>query len=419
MTKIEYIKYAFKNKLVDKLKWYFTVLTIPSGVDNDFIVYDEGKFKVKINDELVEVTGTGDTLLTSKDVVTLTKDEISNIVNEIETTLGVAIVNYVLLANNFKDKIPYMNDNITLSKIENIITEKLSKDIITVQEYINFVDSTSFLANLSNIVVISATEKNILPPKGIDKFKKDLLAEMDKKYGKDWKEDFIKVNEYESKLKKFDDEYLKDDPTTGKLMSGKVKNVGRTKMFLTYGSETSFRDDGKANLIEESLIDGWPEDKEKLAALFNSARSGSYSRGQETALSGALSKTMLRATNSFRVTDVEDCGSKKGKHIVVTKINKNYLVDRYMLDGNKSVLLTADNIDKYLDKEIIIRSPMYCKIQGSKFCKKCAGVKLSNTPDGIPLLMTGIGGTLLNMMMKKMHGSELKTINVNIKEILK
>jgi hypothetical protein len=312
-----------------------------------------------------------------------------------------------------------MNDGISLGRIENEILIKLTDDIITVDEYIKFVDSTSFLANLSNIVVVSATKKNMLPPPGIQKFKKELLAEMDKKYGKDWKQDFIKVNEFESKLKAYDDEYLKGDPTVGKLLSGKVKNVGRTKMFLTYGSETSFREDGNANLIEEALNEGWPEDKEKLAAFFNSARSASYSRGQETALSGTLSKTMLRATNSFKVDNVEDCSSKLGKEILVTKVNKGYLVDRYMLDGNKTILLTNDNIDGYMDKIIKLRSPMYCKLEGSKFCKKCAGVKLSSSPDGIPLLMTGIGGTLLNMMMKKMHGSELKTVNVDIREILR
>ena len=41
---------------------------------------------------------------------------------------------------------------------------------------------------------------------------------------------------------------------------------------------------------------------------------------------------------------------------------KNQFLDRYVLNNDGTLtLLTRENIDEYIEKEIIIRSPLFCK----------------------------------------------------------
>lgn len=407
MTKIEYFKYALKEKLLMNIKWYFSVLTIPAEniVTNDYISYDNGKYYAIIGNELEEITDAGETIFLANDKITLTKDDIINIKDKVDTTIGRAIINYTLVAYPFKDKIEYINSKITIKTIESKMLELFKNDVISIDEYIEFVDATIFLSNISRIVVVSATSKNMTQSPGIAEYKNKLKEEYSNKYGPDWMSDIVLITEYEDKLKKYDDEYLKDDPTFGKLLSGKVKNVGRVKTMINYGKESDAN--GNIVFIEEPLVDGWPKDPNKLATLFNSSRMASYSRGSETAVGGTISKVLLRVTNAFRVSNNNDCGTKKGIPIKVTEANKIYLIKRYIIESGKVIKLTKDNIDKYVNSIVTLRSPTYCLENGNSFCETCVGDNLRDNKDAIPQLVLGVGGALLTISLKKMHGTTL------------
>lgn len=423
MTNIEYFKHMLHQDHFLKLEWFYSVFAMAYD-NNKYTFIKDNKYYVNLftttEPEVITNVIPNRPLLSINEGIIITKDDLENVTDTdvIKTTLGRVIINKILLVDNFGNKIPYINKTIKPTDIENIIAENMhTKNIITVPEYIKFVDSASFLQGLSRITTISATEKSVVAPPGITKFKKEVVNEFNAKYGEDWSKDQTRIVEFESRLKAYDAEWLKGDPTDGKLTSGKVKNNARSKMFLTFGAEAGFDKKGEnPNLIVESLGDGYPDDIDKLITMFNTSRAGSYDRGKETQKGGAVAKDILRATSSITIID-GDCGSTKGKSLTVTEDNYENIAGRNIFEGNK--IVTVDNPKAYIGKTILLRSPMYCISTGSNICSVCAGSVMSRYKTGIPFLVTDISGILLKSALKSMHGTTLSTVNVDITGIIK
>ena len=425
ITKLEYLKYAIEGTLLDNLDWYMAMMSLPIDeyVKNTYYRIIDKRYQVKVGDEWSILTDADykDPIFRSNFKVIVTKEMLINVAEDIETTFGSVIVNYILLTSNFKDIVPFVNGGFKLTDIENNVIAKLLVDDgtgeagvnIEVKDYIKFVDSCSFLKNLAPLVSVSSTPKTLLAPPGLKEYKAKVMAEMIKRDGPDVFKDYAKVAELEGKLKAFDAEWLKDDPSYGKMLSGKVLNVARAKMFLTHGAEVGFNPQDDADLVANSLEEGWPTEPEQLAAMFNTTRIGSISRGMETQKGGLMAKILLRVSNS--VISPGDCGTKFGKSVKVTPTLANALSGRYHIKAGKSVNIESnDDANGLIGSTIILRSPQYCKEPGDNYCSVCSGDGLAAYPTGIPLLMTEMGGTVLLSAMKKMHGGSLKTLKLDI-----
>jgi len=420
VTVNEYFRYAIHMEYLTSLKFYYSTMTIPLQNSNDYYKVDGNKYLVKIGDSYEEVQGrtTDVPLLQIQDPIVLFNADLPNIDTQVDTTIGRAIINYVALVYNFKNKIPYLNDNnIDTGTLEKLVLDGLKKDTISVPEYINFVDSCSMLQSLSRITTVSATYKTMTPPPGIVAYKNELIKEFDKKYGKNWVKSMTTVIEFQSLLKAKDAEYLKDDPTNGILTSGKVKDNARAKMYLAFGIDAGFSEDSMAepNLVFNSLLEGYPKDKEQLTVIYNSSRAGSFSRGNETKNGGVAAKNLLRATGGISIV-TGDCGSKIAKETIVTKDNANTLVGRFYLDGNK--LVKIEDGSKLVGKTIMLRSPLYCKHTDGTICSTCAGENLANYRKGVTILATDISSVLMTNSLKKMHTSVRKLVLANPIEML-
>ena len=112
-----------------------------------------------------------------------------------------------------------------------------------------------------------------------------------------------------------------------------------------------------------------------------------------------------------------DCGTKHYLSIVIPKDLKSMFLYRFIIDGAKLVELTPENIDKYVDKEVKLRSPMLCK--GDTICEHCAGTlfKRMDLKD-CGLVASNMTGSLLNLSMKKMHDSTVKINKINIEKYI-
>ena len=425
MTKKEYLMYAYKQGFLDRLDWYFSLLTIPpqDNVDGKYYLYDNKQFKVKIGKDLVLLEDTTDTAYKVTDYIHLKEEELPNTKDPLDTTLGIFIVNYILLVNPFKNKISYINGPVNIRAIEAAIEPLLSsnpkKDSndISIEEYTSFANAAAFLTNFSRIVSLASTPKGIIPPPGIAAYKKKVIKEMKDKYGNDVFTDYTKVAELEDKLKAFDKEFIKDDPAYGKFMSGKVTNVARAKLYLSYGAEAGFDRSGKAKLVENSLEEGWPSDPESLSRMYNASRSGSYDRGSETQKGGTAAKVVLRATNSVKIK-TNDCGTTKTRNFLITERNSKMLVGRNIVIGTKIVGLTEQNIKSYIGTYVKLRSPSYCIQPHNNFCSTCMGEKMSKYKDGVSLLVLDVSAKLLDISMKSMHISIIQTHKLNISDSL-
>lgn len=412
----EYFKYAISKGYLKKLKWYYSVFTLQTN-DTEYTKYVEGKQLVLVNDEYESIDDIkmNEPVLTMTKEITIDGELLANNDKTIKTTIGRVILNKIMLSDIFKDKISYINQRMSIGGVEKIIAKGMhNSDLIEVSEYKKFVDTIGFLQGLSRITTVSATEKSLLPPDGIDKFKKDLKKEFDDKYGKDWVKDRSVIVKYEKGLRDFDAEWMKGEPNDGFLISGKLKDTARTKMYLDFGAEVGFDTTGKnTDLVENSLLDGYPKDKDKLATMYNTSRAGSYDRGKETQKGGAAAKDMLRATSSTTILHT-DCKSTEGKNIFVTKDIAEGLIGRYIIKNNKYELI--DDPMKFVGKNITIRSPQYCLEKGNSLCAVCVGDVMKKYDKGINLVITELSGTLLYISMQSMHGKVLSTLDFDLND---
>jgi hypothetical protein len=427
MKALDYFKLVFsyansdKYSFIYELGWYYAMFTLPAltngTMSNKYIKIENNRYFVKIENEyqMIEDITIDDPIFKFQDKITVTIEECNNIEKAIESNIGRLIINRLMLADNFGNKIGYINEQTNPGALEKKIASNMyNNGTITVDEYLKFVDAASFVQSLSRIATISSTEKGMLPPPGLAEYKKKLMEEFNKKYGTNWVKDRSRIVEYENLLKEFDDKWLKDDPTYGKLTSGKVKNNARSRMYLMFGAEAGFDKKGlNVQMVNNSLLDGYPEDTEQLTTMFNTSRSGSYDRGKETQKGGAAAKDILRATSSIKIVP-GDCGSKIGKDIFVTKNIADKLIGRYQIINGKIVVI--EKPETLIGKTITIRSPQYCKQDGSSFCAKCVGDVLANYESGISLIVTNISSILLNSSMKSMHSHSVKSMAYNITE---
>ena len=423
----DYLKYSIDNELVLKLNWVISMFSILME-NTDFCKVEKDTIKVKVNDEwltLNDVT-VGTAILQPETSITIPEGYLPNVKETTKTTIGRVLLNYVLITYNFGSKIPYQNIRIEVADIENNYIAVLLKDdiaedseFISVKEYIKFVDASTYLQNWAEVISSSATERSMIAPEGIKEKKKELIEKAIKKHGPDALKDYTVIADIEKDLKAFDKEFLKDDPSLGKLLGGKILNNSRKKLFLMAGAERNFNSaDEEALLIEETLEEGVGNDAEKLASNFNSIRFASYSRGNETFKGGLTAKILLRATSAI-VIKGEDCKTKGYKEWVVTESNANSLVGRYLIIGDKPVLIdTVNDTKKHIGKTVKLRSPMYCIANGESICKTCAGVGLSSSENSVPLIITNIGAIILNLSMKAMHDTTIKTVEMNMDDML-
>lgn len=415
----DYLKYALNNDLYITTVWahlFFGIL-LKDFKDSRYLKIVNNQLVVKLLDseEILEVNPAEylgiKPLFTFKEPIDIDPSWTILVKDKVTTTIGRLYINKLLLEYNFRDKIPYRNTSkeLEIKAIEKDIGNMLREGTVKVSEYLSFTNAVSLLGTLTRLASVSSTEKNTLPPPGIEAKKKQLHKEFDEKYGPKWINDRSMVVKFQDELKKYDDEWLQGDPSLGKLVSGKVKNNARVKMYLTFGGEVGFeRKSSKVKFVENSLLEQYPETKEELAAMFNSSRAGSYDRGVETQKGGAGAKEILRASGNIKISNT-DCGTKVGWKTKVDAVLAKNLVGRYLVDGTK-----VENGELYLGKIIELRSPMFCQAKGSYICRKCAGDILAEAPTSITLRLLKISGTLLYIPMKSMHNTQVSMTKYNI-----
>lgn len=420
MTRDQYLDYAIVKGLYRKQLWFFTLFTIQEEVTNAYLVIKDNKAFAIVEDQLmpIEWYKPFTPILTMSDTVTIEPKTFINLDKPTSTTVGRALANKLLYVDPFGTKLGFNNGEVSVGNMENIIAKGLSDRTIRVDEYKMWMRHLSYLSMISAITNISATERNVLPPDGIEKFKAQTAKELTEQYGEDWVRDRSKVVIFENKLKDFDTEFLKGDPSLGTFVSGKVKNGARTKMYLTFGAEVAFdKKSGAGKLVYNSLLEGYPKDKENLTNMFNTSRSGSFDRGNNTQKGGSAAKEELRSTASIGILEHADCQAKQGKLTLVGKYNANQLEGRYKLTNGKSEVITDANI--YIGQVIELRSPQYCKQSETNICGVCAGESLRKYPNGVPIIMTDVSAILLATSMSAMHFKELKNLEFNLLDTIR
>ena len=336
----------------------------------------------------------------------LQKGMIANYNGEpIKTDVGKFFINALVFAKPLGDLIPYWNCTFDLGKYNKTLSELILDGKVSRKQYEASINNLYWFSHDGSIFIQSFTEKCIGTDPKIIKRRDELFEQY-----KDQLDDPIVMAKIDDELVKMDMEYLKGDPggafydAQGKKTYASV----RKKLWVTFGSAGDFgNEQSKYLTITHSLDEGF--NQHTVHKMNNILRGGSYSRSMETAKGGDQTKFVLRAFQNITI-DEDDCKSKKGLKIEITDKNKKMYIGRWLVNGE---VLTNENIDKFVGKEVEIRSPLYCKTKPG-FCYKCCGElfrKLHMKAIGMNELL--ISSTFLYTSMKYFHNTSVKTIRLS------
>lgn len=337
---------------------------------------------------------------------------LKNCPNEVQTTFGRIMVNKVLLSECYGDAIPYINKMFTYRDIEDIVAPILVDDgkggpgKIEVKQYKMCVTYGKLFKCLAHLVVYGATEKTTVAPKGIKAFKEKLM--------KNYKKPYTAQNlfEIETALKKFDAEWLADDPSDGIVMSGKMKNLSRVKSLLVFGSGSTLGGKVSSPVIT-SLDDGVPTDKYTRADMLDTVRGGSEGRGRSTVLGGVSSNYLQGATTHIVVVD-KDCKTKRTVDRWLDPSRPSKWLKLNMMVGGKLVHITPEVLAKYSGKVVRLRSPIHCSLKAGTYCRVCSGEHLYSYKDSIALVATNISSSIMGFYMKKSHSEATAMAKIDL-----
>ncbi|MNO25629.1 hypothetical protein D3C76_154710 [compost metagenome] len=353
------------------------------------------------------------------DDLKVTPDMIVNLAEAVDSTYGDLLFNYIALVEPFEHRIPYQVGPVSISKIERIIAKKLvddeeisgvtpKPDEIPVKMYMRFGRCMGAMAGFTQIFVPTLTPKSLQTDPQVRVRRGQLLEEH-----KDRLHDPVVVSKIQNELIEMDKAWLKDDPSTGFLLSNKTWGTARKRMFLIHGPEAGFNEGGNAELVVNSLEEGW--DTDKLVAMFNSTRAGSFYRGALTALGGEAVKFFMRVFQNVAISE-EDCGSTLGIERTIEKGQGSYYAGLWEITKTGPVLLDEQRAISLEGSTVLTRSPIFCKTGMTDFCEKCVGEALAAIPHAIGAENTSVASKFMDIMMASAHAKELKTAKLNVLE---
>lgn len=343
--------------------------------------------------------------------------------NPFTTTFGIWIFNIYLLQGFGFSKLfgGYVNDNIDKKKFKKIhqkILNGLIEDKINVAEYKKFIEYTDFMMPWESFLAPAQSEALLTCTKEINKMKEKLIKENQAAIDAG---DPVVVESIEKKLLAFAQEYLKDDPALDGYLSGAGGSIGNNfkNMYVMKGvirdpDPTALKE---YNCATSSFIDGISSDEYSLLA--NSLSGGPYSRAKKTELGGYWEKLIEAATNTVVLAGKgTDCGSDKYIETILTDNLVNAFMYSYMIKPDGSLEeLTSDNIDKYINKKIKVRSTLFCKefAKSGHVCNACAGnFFYRRGSENIGLACSQIATKLKLVSMKAFHDSTVSTTEMDV-----
>lgn len=356
------------------------------------------------------------TLMEPSDEFILNANESFN-KTKITTTAGRFIYNKLIIERDFAEVLGYINETVDgkyLGKIEDILSKALLTDKITPDQMRHYLDRTQWLSKqLHTVICGSFTMETLKPNKKVIQRRDQLLKEHRAEIENG---DVIASVKIEKELLKLADETLGKDHGLDLYKSGARGSFGNNYKNISVMKGSVYSPtSGKFDIVTSNFMEGIK--KEDIPVHGNSVITAAYPKAIGTATSGYFSKQIIAALQAVVLDEPgTDCGTKGVLKFTIRPSMKNDFLYRYMKEGSKLILLDETNIDKYLNREIQLRSPQYCI--GEKLCSKCAGelyekLKIKN----IGLTASRASSTLLNLSMKKFHNTSASIYELDVKNL--
>lgn len=361
----------------------------------------------------------GDKIAKSKyqanDILVIPAHKYHNNSQPITTTMGRLFFNKIIVeATGLQPVIGFVNEELRKKPFfafEGKISLGMREETVNADVMRSYIDHRDWLGYQGYaLFCASFTDRTLTVPKEVKAKKKELLA----KYKDQIAAGDEKVCEMiENELIKMTEKLLDDDPGMDFFKSDSKLSTGNNlKNILLMRGAVMNPVTGEYDIITNSFLDGM--EKDKFTAHSNALVMGAYPKAVGTADSGYLSKQLSAAMQTEVIDEAgSDCGTTKTITILLTAKNKNDYLYRNIKVGSNTVLLTPENIGKYVGRPLQVYSPMYCCRK--QICRKCAG---SYGNKFIGLDTNKIATTLTNLNMKKFHDSTVKTEEIKPSEFL-
>jgi len=321
----------------------------------------------------------------------------------ITTTFGRFLINMVVF--NHPSITKFHNEPLTGKKYKTILNEYgyyvLEKKMTTV-EYNNIIDTGEhMLFRLTAVVSPSINiDMFILPPK-IKKRRAELLKQYEKELAAG---DYKALDDISDELISMVEAHHKGTPVDDLFASGakpsyhtNFKETAIIGGILPQGPE-------KPYLATSNWVEGY--NKEDIKYLANTGMIGSVARGKMTATGGYQVKQLNTVMGPVKaLKQGSDCGTKS--YLKMNTKNKRDIMYRWIKDGSTDKLITLENVDKYINKDIEVRSPLFCKSKDG-YCSKCVGdlyYRLNDSEDAFNIGQNvfKIGSEVMQKYMKLVH----------------
>lgn len=252
------------------------------------------------------------------------------------------------------------------------------------------------------------------------KFLRPYKEKLLKQYEKDLQDPDKKlyaISKIEKELLDIAKKELGLDPSMDLYDSGAKGKFGNNfkNIFVLKGASKDPDPSKGYNIITSNYAEG--TSREDYVNMAKSMTEGPYKRGVKTQVGGYWEKLFLRAFQHLTLGPAgSDCGTKRTITITIDKKIASMVMYCYVVEGNKLVELTSDNINNYIGKTVKMRFSSLCEYkEKGKICNVCAGnffyrAGFKNVGVALPQLASRIK----NIAMKAFHDSTIKLHEIDV-----
>ena len=167
MNKQELFDFIIKNQLLNNIKYIKAFFTIPltkedTKYETEVLLIKDGKTFLKYENEKIELNIDSYPILDYMEEIVLHKEDWQTLEDDTTTTVGIAMLNYIMLELPFRGLYSFNNGAIS-KKIEDKISEDLLNRNITISQLEQFVDNCEYLKTWNRYFVQAASKKTLLP----------------------------------------------------------------------------------------------------------------------------------------------------------------------------------------------------------------------------------------------------------------
>lgn len=339
--------------------------------------------------------------------------------NSFTTTVGRWWWNKTFIEQDLFDLFHYINkpiDDDVLSDMNKKLSFALMEDKITVEVLKRYLMRQQKFQPYCNILCSGFTTNMLNMSAKINK-KKDQLFKQYKDELADPMKNMYAADKIEKELLEYAKNELKNDVSMD-MYDSKAKGSFSNNFKNIFVMKGAMKDPDPTKgytVVKSNYMDG--VSKEDYSAMARSLAAGPYSRAKKTPKGGYWEKLFLRAFQHLTLAPKgSDCGTSRTIEITLTKQYADMMMYSYIVEGNKLVELTSENLDKYLNKKVKFRFASLCEYHtNNQICNVCAGNLFYRAGyENIGTAAPQVASTLKVLSLKAFHDSTVKLHDIDI-----